>query len=688
VESTSRTVQGSGDATDPVRTAPEEASGHDGRTQMWTPSAARVEGSRMRRFQHWAAEHRGVQATTYRDLHEWSVTDLAGFWGAVWEYFDVVASAQPDTVLADDSMPGAEWFPGARLNYAENMLRHATQRPDDVAIIGEHETMAASTLTWGQLEAQVASLAAELRRLGVGPGDRVAAVLPHIPQTVVALLATASVGAIWSVVNTDFGVTGVADRFAQIEPKVLFTVDGYEFGGKVRDMTGTIGGLRRVLPTVEHVIVADQFPDGTCGKVPADVRRFSEIVSVPAVPDYEQVEFGHPLWVLYSSGTTGRPKGIVHSHGGVLVEVLKANGLHYDLGPGERAYFAVSTTWVVWNMVVDTMVVGTSIVTYDGSPTHDGPARHFELIARHGATFFGTGAAVLTMIEKSGVVPNTRYDLSRLTAMMVTGSPLPDSTWDWIHRAVAEDLRVGSDSGGTDVATAFIGSNPLDPAYRGELMGACLGVAAESWDPEGNRVFNQVGEFVITRPMPSMPIRFWNDADGSRYFSSYFEAYPGVWRHGDWVTELPGGQFVIHGRSDSTINRGGIRMGSADITQAVDRVAGVAASMVIGAELSGGDYYMPLFVVPVGGRSVDEAMRQAIVQAIRTEVSPRYVPDEIIEAPAVPKTRTGKLMEVPIKKLFQGADPETLNRGTADDPAVLDWYSRRATAFRQHREPS
>jgi acetoacetyl-CoA synthetase len=664
--------------------------GGDGRVLMWAPSAGRVEGSRMRHFQRWVAEHRGVKTSSYRDLHRWSVTDLEGFWGAVWEYFEVVASVPPElsapgAVLASEAMPGAEWFPGVRLNYAQNLLRHAATRPEEVAVIGEHETLAATTLTWGELEGQVASLAAELRRLGVRPGDTVAAVLPHIPQTVVALLATASVGAIWSVVNTDFGVQGVADRFAQIEPKVLFTVDGYEFGGKLRDMTGTIGALRKVLPSVEHVIVADQFPAGTCGLIPADARRLSEVLARPAEPDYEQVAFDHPLWVLYSSGTTGKPKGIVHSHGGVLIEVLKANGLHYDLGPEHRAYFAVSTTWVVWNMVVDTLAVGTSIVTYDGSPTHDGPARHFELIARHRATFFGTGAAVLSMIEKSGVVPNTRYDLSSLTAMMVTGSPLPDSTWDWIYRAIGEDLRVGSDSGGTDVATAFIGSNPLDPVYRGELMGACLGVAAESWDPQGHRVHHQVGEFVVTRPMPSMPVKFWDDADGTRYRSSYFEDYPGTWRHGDWVTELDGGQFIIHGRSDSTINRGGIRMGSADITQAVDRVDGVAASMVIGAELAGGDYYMPLFIVPDPGRTLDQALQDAIITAIRTQVSPRYVPDEIIQAPAVPTTRTGKLMEVPIKKLFQGAHPDTLNRGTTDDPAVLDWYAHQAQAFRQGR---
>ncbi|GAA1365174.1 acetoacetate--CoA ligase [Arthrobacter rhombi] len=664
--------------------------GHGDRQLMWTPSTARVEGSRMLDFQRWAADHRGATARDYASLHQWSVTDLEGFWGAVWEYFGVEASVQPDlsrpgAVLANDTMPGASWFPGVKLNYAENMLRHAADRPDEIAIVGEHEQLAATALTWGELEAQVAALAAELRRLGVEPGDTVAAVLPHIPQAVVALLATASVGAVWSVVNTDFGSTGVADRFAQIEPKILLTVDGYEFGGKLRDMTGSIPELLGVLPTVQHVIVADQFPDGTCGPLPEQATRFSEIMLHSAEPSYEQVSFDHPLWVLYSSGTTGKPKGIVHSHGGVLLEALKANGLHYDLGPETRAYFAVSTTWVVWNMVVDTMSAGGSIITYDGSPLHDGAGRHFELISRHRATFFGTGAAVLTMIEKAGIVPNARYDLTALTAMMVTGSPLPDPTWDWVYRAVGNDLRVGSDSGGTDVATAFIGSNPLDPVFRGELMGACLGVAAESWDQHGNRVHNEVGEFVVTRPMPSMPIRFWNDPDGTRYFDAYFGTYPGVWRHGDWVTELDGGEFIIHGRSDSTINRGGIRMGSADITHAVDQVQGVSASMVIGAELAGGDYYMPLFVVPTPGRTVDQALKDAIVAAVRTQVSPRYVPDEIIEAPAVPKTRTGKLMEVPIKKLFQGAGPETLNRGTAEDATVLDWYAAQAEAFRQGR---
>ena len=490
------------------------------------------------------------------------------------------------------------------------------------------------------------------------------------------------VGAVWSVVNTDYGVAGIADRFAQIEPKVLFTVDGYEFNGTLRDMTGGISELREALPSVEHVIVADQIGAELTENLPPNTLLMSTLVGNDVEPAYEQVPFGHPLWVLYSSGTTGKPKGIVHSHGGIVLEVLKSNGLHYDLSAADRAYFAVSTTWVVWNMVVNTMMRGSGIVTYDGSPVWGGPARHLEICAEHRATFFGTGAAILTMVEKSGVSPIARYDLSALKTILVTGSPLPDSTWEWVYRNIGADLKLGSDSGGTDVATAFIGQNPLEPVYRGELQGAYLGVDAQSWNADGARVHGEVGEFVVTRPMPSMPIGFFNDDDGSKYFSAYFDVYPGVWRHGDWVTESPEGQFVIHGRSDSTINRGGIRMGSADICQAVDSVPGVAASMVIGAELEGGEYYMPLFVVPADGGTLTAELREAIIAAIRTQVSPRYVPDEIIEAPAVPKTRTGKVMEIPVKRLFQGADPSTLNRGVSEDATVLDWYADRARSYR------
>lgn len=665
----------------------EQAAAHP---TLWSPNVGTVESSQMYAFQQWLNKS-GVRTSGYRELQSWSVEDLSGFWAAIWEYFAVEASAEPTSILDSVTMPGATWFTGARLNYAQNLLRSAQSRPNDIALIGTHESAPDTTWTWGQLEARTAALSAYLREIGVGPGDRVAAVLPHLPETVAALLATASVGAIWSVVNTDFGVAGVTDRFAQIEPKVLFTVDGYEFNGKVHERISTIPDLRSALPSVEHVILVDQLPEvvrkSAAIDLPDETTRFSQITQDATVePCYEQVTFDHPLWILYSSGTTGKPKGIVHGHGGIVLEALKANHLHYDLNEHSRSYFAVSTTWVVWNLVVNTMMAGSSMITYDGAPTFGAAGKHFEIVAEHEATFFGTGAAVLTMIERAGVNPSAHLDLSRLVGLFVTGSPLPDETWDWIYREVSSDIRVGSDSGGTDVATAFIGSNPLQSVRRGLLMGSYLGVASESWNENGARIFGEVGEFVVTKPMPSMPLFFWGDTDGTKYREAYFDHFPGIWRHGDWVTEHSDGSFVIHGRSDSTINRGGIRMGSSDITRVVDLVSGVTGSMAIGAELDNGDYYMPLFVVPSEGNHVDDALKQAIVTAIRTEVSPRYTPDEIIEVSALPRTRTGKLMEVPIKTLLQGGDPTKVNRTSAEDANTIDWFVAFAEDFRNSKK--
>lgn len=664
----------------------DQQSGRGQRAVLWTPSEASVRNSRMDRFARWVEARCGGNVTGFDSLHAWSVDHLEDFWDSVWTYFDVVASAPGTCALESRAMPGAQWFPGARLNYAENSLRWAQSRPNDVAIVGEHETSAAGEWTWAQLEAGVASLAHRLRELGVEPGDRVAGVLPNIPETMVAMLATASVGAVWSVVNTDFGPAGVADRFAQIEPRVLLVVDGYEFAGSVRDMTGSYAALLSGLPSVEQLIVVDQMRlDAPVRTLDVGVSLLSEILAVAAEPSYEQVAFDHPLWILYSSGTTGKPKGIVHSHGGVTLEFLKALGLHSGLGPEDVAYYAVATTWMVWNMLAGILLTGARVITYDGSPTFGGPEKSFEIVARNRATFFGAGAGVLSMVQRAGVTPNVSMDLSALESILVTGSPLPDATWDWVYSSVSQTVRLGSDSGGTDVTSAFIGTNPYQPVVRGEIMGPYLGVDAQSWNARGERVYGEVGELVVTKPMPSMPIFFWGDDDGSRYSAAYFDMFPGAWRQGDWVTQLPEGPFVVHGRSDSTINRGGIRMGSADLTHVVDRVDGVSASMVIGAELAGGDYYMPLFVVPQPGTRLTPELRDRIVTTIREQVSPRYVPDEIIEAPAVPRTRTGKLLEIPVKKLFQGADPSTLNRATVEDPAILDWYAETAHRYSASR---
>lgn len=652
---------------------------------LWSPDPKRVQSCGLRRYQAWLSDRHGIRTSSYLDLWKWSVAELDQFWETVWEYFDVVGERGSGPVR-HGTMPGVRWFPGAQLNYAENFLRHAEERPEAEAVVGIHEDRHRETLTWRELSGQVGALAAALRKLGVQPGDRVCAVLPNIPQAIVALLATASLGAVWSVVNTDFGIRGIRDRFEQIEPKVLLTVDACHFNGSRRDQTGSLPQILDALPSVEHHILVDQYDDVPAPELRVPSLRYSQIVAEPRRPVYTRVEFNHPLWVLYSSGTTGRPKGIVHSHGGIVIEALKANEFQYDIRPGERVYFMAATTWVMWNLMVDTMSRGATVITYDGAPAHGAVDRQFEICARERVNHFGTGAAILAMMEKAGASPGTSYDLTALRSIISSGSPLPDTTWGWVYARVKDDVRLGSDSGGTDVASGFVGSNPFDPVYRGLLIGPYLGVAVDTFDSEGKPVTGELGDLVITEPMPSMPVTLWNDPDRARYRDTYFDVFPGVWRQGDWATKTPEMRFTIHGRSDATINRGGIRMGSADICQIVDQVPGVQVSMVLGAELSGGDYYMPLFVVTQKGTELDDALCEAIIRRIRSELSPRYVPDEIIQAPDVPRTRTGKMMEVPVKRVFQGADPQRVDREAAADPEVLSWYLDKARAFHLARE--
>ena len=650
---------------------------------LWTPSPERIAASKMREFQEWLAETRGVPVGDFASLHAWSVENLGDFWDAVWEFFDVIGD-RADSPAVVGSMPHARWYAGAQINYAENMLRWADHMPDDEALMGLDEGLDRRALTWAELAGQVGALAQWLRSSGVGEGDVVCAVLPNIPQAVVGLLASASVGAIWSVVGAEFGSAGVLDRFVQLEPKVLLTADGYRFNGKQIDLRPSAASLLEQMPSVQTHVLVDNLGDRLPAADPVDLRVpsvvFSDIVAAPQKPEFARVEFSHPLWVVFSSGTTGKPKGIVHGHGGIVLEAAKTV-LHSELKLGLLAYTAVSPTWIMWNILVNSLGAGVGIVVYDGSPVAGSASRHFEIVSREKANHFATGAAILQMMEKAAAKPRAEYDLSSLRTILSTGSPLPGSTWKWTYEFVAPNIRVGSDSGGTDICTAFIGSNPLNPVVLGQLQGPYLGVAADAFDAHGNSVVGELAEFVVTKPMPSMPVKFWNDPDGSRYRDAYFDVYPGVWRHGDWVTRSADDRWVIHGRSDSTINRGGIRMGSSDITNAVNRVEGVQASMVIGAELGDGDYYLPLFVVTAPGVELDEQLRSQIVQTIRSEVSPRHVPDEIIAAPGVPMTRTGKLLEVPLKKVFQGQSPDVVNRSTAADSEILDWYLNFASRF-------
>ncbi|WP_432067996.1 acetoacetate--CoA ligase [Streptomyces sp. C10-9-1] len=656
---------------------------------LWQPDADRVAAARVTRFQAWAAEHHGAPAEGgYPALHRWSVDELETFWQAVAEWFDIRFTTPYERVLADRSMPGARWFPGATLNYAEHALRTAEDpaRSAEPALLRVDETQEPAPVSWAELRRQVGALAARLRDLGVRPGDRVSGYLPNIPEAVTALLATAAVGAVWTSCAPDFGARSVLDRFQQVEPVVLFTVDGYRYGGKEHDRTATVAELRDELPSLRAVVhiplLGTEAPEGA----PEGALDWAAVTAGETEPVYEQVPFDHPLWVLYSSGTTGLPKAIVQSQGGILLEHYKQLGLHCDLGPGDRFFWYTSTGWMMWNFLVSGLLTGTTVVLYDGSPGHPTTGAQWAVAERTGATLFGTSAAYVMACAKAGVHPSRDHDLSRIGCVATTGSPLPPDGFRWLHDEVRADLWIASVSGGTDVCSCFAGAVPTLPVRIGELQAACLGTDLRSFDPQGEPLVGEVGELVVTNPMPSMPVRFWNDPDGSRYRESYFETYPGVWRHGDWITLTETGSVIIHGRSDSTLNRQGVRMGSADIYEAVERLPEIRESLVIGLEEPDGGYWMPLFVHLAPGAVLDDALRDRVKRTIREQLSPRHVPDEIIEVPGVPHTLTGKRIEVPVKRLLQGTDlAKAVNPGSVDNLDLLRFYEELARTRREAR---
>ncbi|MEW5356309.1 acetoacetate--CoA ligase [Streptomyces sp. 16-176A] len=639
---------------------------------LWQPDPQRTADAQITEFQAWAAEHHGAPAEGgYPALHRWSVEQLDTFWKAVTEWFDVRFSTPYARVLGDRSMPGAEWFPGARLNYAEHALRAADARPDEPALLHLDETHEPRPVSWAELRRQVGSLAAELRALGVRPGDRVSGYLPNVPQAVVALLATAAVGGVWTSCAPDFGARSVLDRFQQVEPVVLFTVDGYRYGGKEHDRRDVVAELRRELPTLRAVVHIPLLG----APAPEGALEWSALTSADVAPVFEQVPFDHPLWVLYSSGTTGLPKAIVQSQGGILVEHLKQLGLHCDLGPRDRFFWYTSTGWMMWNFLVSGLLTGTTIVLYDGSPGHPDTGAQWRVAERTGATLFGTSAAYVMACRKAEMRPARDFDLSSVRCVATTGSPLPPDGFRWLHDEVGDDVWIASVSGGTDVCSCFAGAVPTLPVYIGELQAPCLGTDLQSWDPSGAPLTDEVGELVVVNPMPSMPIHFWNDPDGSRYHDSYFAMYPGVWRHGDWITLTSRGSVIIHGRSDSTLNRQGVRMGSADIYEAVERLPEIKESLVIGVEQPDGGYWMPLFVHLAPGAVLDDALLDRVKRTIREQLSPRHVPDEIIAVPGIPHTLTGKRIEVPVKRLLQGTPLEkAVNPGSIDDLDLLRFY--------------
>ncbi len=642
---------------------------------LWEPSQKAIERSKLTAYQRWLEAERGLAFDDYGALWRWSVDELEDFWATIWEHFGVRASAPYGRVLADREMPGAEWFAAAQLNYAENLL---AGKPDDrLAVQHASELRQLDSLTWGELRDQVARTASALRSLGIERGDRVVAYMPNLPETLVAFLATASIGAIWSSCSPDFGAGSVVDRFAQIEPKLLFTVDGYRYNGRDFDRREVVEGLLEAMPTVEHTVVLP-YLDPDAG--PSALRNpvtWDELLGSgePGEIEFEQVPFDHPLWVLYSSGTTGLPKAIVQGHGGILLEQLKKLNLHLDAQEGDHVFWFTTTGWMMWNFLVGVLATDASIVLYDGSPGHPDMGVLWDLAAEANITCFGTSASYVAACMKAEVEPGAGRDLQALRAIGSTGSPLAPEGFQWIYDHVGADTWLFSTSGGTDVCTAFVGGVPTLPVYRGELQGRSLGCAIEAWDEDGNAVIDQVGELVITEPMPSMPLYLWGDDDGSRYRASYFEMYPGVWRHGDWIEITSRGTAVIYGRSDSTINRSGVRMGTSEIYRAVQGIPEIADALVVDVPRPGTEGWMPLFVVLAEGAELDDELTAEIRRRIREQCSPRHVPDAVYAIAEVPRTLSGKVLEVPVKRILTGTPAEqAASKDSLANPASLDYF--------------
>ena len=652
---------------------------------LWTPSTDAVERSNMTRYMRWLKTERGLDfGGDYHALWRWSVDELEDFWASIWDYFEVRASTPYDRVLPSREMPGAEWFTGARLNYAENLL---AGKPDDRLAVQRLRAPGARRPHVGR-----AARAGRPRGLGAPRARRCArrpgrGLSPNIPETLVAFLATASIGAIWSSCSPDFGPGSVIDRFAQIEPKVLVCVDGYRYNGRDFDRRDVVADLLAAMPSVDHTVVLpylDPDPDVAAFRNPI---AWDELLAAgePGEIDFEQVAFDHPLWVLYSSGTTGLPKAIVQGHGGILVEQLKKLGLHLDAQEGDRVFWFTTTGWMMWNFLVGVLLTDASIILHDGSPGHPDTGVLWDLAANAGMTCFGTSASYVAACMKSEVEPGSGRDLSALRSVGSTGSPLAPEGFQWIYDHVGADTWLFSTSGGTDVCTAFVGGVPILPVYRGELQARSLGCAVEAFDEGGNAVIDEVGELVLTEPLPSMPLFLWGDEDGSRYRASYFDMYPGVWRHGDWIEITSRGTAVIYGRSDSTINRSGVRMGTSEIYRAVASVPEVTDALVVDIPRPGTGGWMPLFVVLRDGVELSDELRAELARRIREQCSPRHVPDEVYAIAEVPRTLSGKVLEVPVKRILTGTPPEqAASRDSLANPAALDWFVELSSKLGSH----
>ena len=631
---------------------------------LWKPTEAAAGASHIERYRRWLGR-RGVETADYADLWRWSVREPEAFWSSLLDHFEIEQRGDRNPPLSSRRLTEARWFPGIELNYASHALRHPGDR---IAIRHVHESGEARTLTYAELGDAVARAATGLRRVGVRSGDRVAAYLPNIPEAVIGFLASASLGAIWSLCSPDLGARIVLDRFRQIEPRVLIASPAHHYGGRRFDRSPVIEEIAAGLPTLEALVSLDAGVSGEGRHL-----HWNSLLSEPGSPGFLAVRFEHPLWIVYTSGTTGLPKPIVHGHGGILLEHHKLLGLHMDIGPDDTFFWLTSTGWIMWNILVGGLLRGSTVVLYDGHPSQPGPDRLWALAEKEGVSYFGAGASYLHGCLKANLRPRDRFDLARLRGVGSTGSPLSMAGFEWVHRHVGENVPVGSVCGGTDVASAFVGPCPTLPVHSGEIQCRCLGVKAEAYDAEGKPVTGNVGELVIEQAMPSMPTCFWNDPKGERYRASYFERFEGVWTHGDWVSFSERGSCVVYGRSDATLNRGGIRLGTRDYYDLVESLDEIENSLVIDTSELGRQGVLVLFVVLAEGRGLDASLEARLRDLIRTQLSPRHRPDVIRQIRAVPTTLTGKKLEIPVKRLLSGVAPErAVSRSAVANPEALD----------------
>jgi len=643
---------------------------------LWTPGAARVARSHLTRYMHWLTQ-RGHKFENYEALWRWSVSDLPAFWQSMVDFCGLQFTAPPAKVLGKREMPGAEWFPGARLNYAQHALRH--ERPGEDAIVHLSERRPLATMKWTEFARQVRVLATWMRALGIAPGDRVVAYLPNTPEAIVAMYATASIGAVWSSCGPDFGARGVLDRYSQLGPKLIFCVDGYSYGGKLFDKRAEIRQIIDGLPTLSHVVHLPYLDPEDLTPLRAGSLFWADALAGAdpgrEVFQFEQVPFAHPLFILFSSGTTGLPKAIIHCHGGITLEQLKLFHFHMDMHARQRMFFFTSTGWMMWNFLASSLIMDVVPVLYDGNPAWPSPDLLWKMADDTGANLFGASPTYQAILEKAGIVPRERFKLDKLETIVLAGSPVTAECQQWFYENVKSDCWAHSGSGGTDVCSGLVGGVVNLPIHAGEIQARQLGVAAYAFDDQGHSVVDQVGELVLTEPLPSMPVGFWGDADGSRYRESYFDQWPGVWRHGDFFrVNARGGCFVL-GRSDATLNRHGVRIGTAEVYRSLLGIAEVEDSLIVNLDLPGGKFFMPLFVKLKGDQGMDENIESRIRAQIRSEYSPRHVPDRIYQVRAIPYTLTGKKMEVPVRRILMGVPVErAANRAAMANVDALDFF--------------